>query len=139
MAVTPDKPGFAAAQAQLRDYFGEDVTFHFEAVRTWAPDVPINPSTGEPYDPAIAAATSNERTETVKCDVVFSARNPKAVATAIGEELAGAVVLIAGIADRANMEGAEVAEVRGERYQLIGSRPDGIGGVQRFLAWGKAE
>jgi hypothetical protein len=46
-------------------------------------------------------------------------------------------MLIADIADRARCEGAAVVVVREGRYHVTSMKPDGIGGLQRWLTFGR--
>jgi hypothetical protein len=126
----------------LREAFGEPCTFRWPAVETWPDGTPIDPLTERPYDPAIEPLTEAERTETVTCSVVFRAVGrgaPEAVSSAIGVLDANRIVLIADITDRSRIEGATSVDLRGERYVVDSTRPDGIGEMQRFLAFVRDE
>ena len=52
-AITPDLQGFRDAQSELRQLFGQDITFQAKAAATWPLGTPIDPETNEPYDPTI--------------------------------------------------------------------------------------
>jgi hypothetical protein len=138
VGLDPDKAGFADAQRRLREAFGEPCTFRWPAVDTWPDGTPIDPLTERPYDPSIEPASEVQRTETVTCSVVFRAvgrMQPEPVSSAIGVLDANKIVLIADITDRNRIEGATEVDVRGERYVVDSTRPDGIGEMQRFLAY----
>lgn len=149
-AVTPDLEGFRAAQAQLREQFGEDITFSAPASPTWPAGTPIDPETNRPYDPTIEPEEGGEMTEvgTIKCGIVY---RPMGLSrrgidndiqtTAVGNFEEGAIVLIADPDDYAanSIEMATQFDSHGETY-LIGQTEEdqlGPGNVQRVLIYGE--
>lgn len=144
MAVTPDLAGFTEAQRRGRELFGEDVVFLEAAEVTFAPDVPLDPETGEPFDPTVRPSASAQASAVVNCNVAFKAINRAGIGGdvtggALGEMERTHVMLIADIDDRATIEGAREFEVRGDRFLISSAKPDGIAGVQRMLVYGRRE
>lgn len=138
--MEPDIDGFVAAQRELRDAFGEEIVFTGSVTVTWPVDTEIDPETGEPYDPLIEPVSSGSpQTATVKCNVAF-----RTAPTTAGAEFAafGAVendhvMLIADIDDQSTIEPMTDFTCRGARFKIESKRPDGVGGVQRFLVYGR--
>lgn len=142
MSLAPDLDGFTDAQRRLRGAFGEEIVFLFPEEVTWPPDTAIDPETGRPYDPVIEPSGSTQPTATVKCNVVFKAINRagisgEAEATAVGWLEAGNMMLIADITDRATIDGAVRFQARDELWDIHSTLEDGIGGVQRYLVFGR--
>lgn len=140
--VTPDLAGFVDAQQRLRDAFGEQITFLAEPSVTFPPGTPTDPETGKPYDPVIAATGSAQASAAVKCDVVFRAVNRAGVTggetfEAIGITDATHIMLIADISARTTIESCVDFDCRGERFKITAQKPDGVGGVQRWLIYGR--
>jgi hypothetical protein len=142
VAVSPDFAGFADAQTRLRDHFGDEVTFKFEPQPTYPPNTPLDPETGLPYDPVVAATDITQATTTVKCNIVFKAINRAGIsgdveASALGFIEAGDIMLIADIAERDQIDGAIEFVVRDEVWLIVATRVDAIGTVQRYLVFGR--
>lgn len=58
MPITPDIAGFEAAQVRLREQFGQEVPFYFASASTYPDGTPMDPETGQPYDPTIEPIAS---------------------------------------------------------------------------------
>lgn len=130
--------GFAAAQRRLRAQFGEDVVFYAPQTGVvYPPGTPIDPQTGTPYDPTIEPDEAVDQSVTVKCDVSFTAAGPDAEYSAAGITERTHVMLIADIDDRPAIEPAVEFQCRGDMYAITSQKPDGIGGLQRYLVWGR--
>ena len=137
MGVTPDHTGFRDAQRKLREHFGEEITFFGPPIVTYPPDTPIDPQTGEPYDPTIEAVDNVSPEARVKCDVVFTTAGPDVEFSAAGTTERTHVMLIADIDDQPAISPAQEFECRGEGYRVTSQKADGIGGLQRYLVWGR--
>lgn len=137
--VTPDHAGFRDAQRRLREHFGEPVEFLTPAVRTYPEGTALDPETGEPYDPTVRPITTSDGSATVSCTVAFRTTRPDGAADfdAIGVVEEAHVMLIADIDDRGACEPADRFIVRAERYRIVAQKPDGVGGVQRWLVYGR--
>ena len=129
--------GFVAAQRKLRSQFGEEITFFGPPIVTWPPDTPIDPQTGTPYDPTIEAVDNVSQEVRVKCNVVFTAAGPDVEFSAAGTTERTHVMLIADIDDAPAISPALEFECRGEGYRVTSQKADGIGGLQRYLVWGR--
>ena len=134
MADGPDLAGFADAQERLRGHFGEPVVFLRPAEEDWGPGVEFDPETGNPYDPMAVPVASARASAAVNCDVAFRGRDEDIEWSALGFVEAEDALLICSIAAASAASGAESALLRGEEYLVVSQRPDGIGGVQRFLS-----
>lgn len=130
----PDLGGFADAQERLRGHFGELVVFLRPPEFEWPADVELDPETGKPYDPMAEPELTAQASGAVRCDVAFRGRDEDVKWTALGFTEAEDVLLISSIAAASAASGARSAIVRGEEYLVVAQRPDGIGGIQRFLS-----
>jgi hypothetical protein len=141
---TPDLAGFADAQERLRGEFGEEVAFLFPAEVTWPADTAIDPESGEPYDPAVRAASSAVASAAVDCTIAFKAINRAGVSgnetnSPIGVVPSTHIMAICGSAAASAASGAIHMDVRGERFHVTSQKFDGVGGLQRFLSYGRLE
>lgn len=138
MAVTPDHTGFRDAQRKLREHFGEPVEFLTPASHAYPPGTQLDPETSEPYDPAIRPINTQDSSTAVTCDVALrTAIEGEADFSAIGAVEQSHVMLIADIDDRGLCEPADRFILRGEIFRVIAQKPDGVGGVQRWLVFGR--
>lgn len=140
--IVADLAGFAAAQRRLRANFGEPITFLGPPVSTWPPDTPLDPETNLPYDPVLAATTTTNEQSVVNCDVVYKAVNRAGIGgasetSALGWIETGNMMLIADISDRALIDGKASFIARGEHWDIHATVADGIGGIQRYLIYGR--
>lgn len=134
MVDGPDLAGFADAQERLRTHFGELVVFLRPPEFEWPVDTELDPETLKPYDPMIEPTVTAQASAGVNCDVAFKGRDEDIEWSALGLTEAEDVLLISSIAAASAASGAESAIVRGEEYLVVAQRPDGIGGIQRFLS-----
>lgn len=148
--MKPDLEGFRGAQAKLRAEFGEDIPFFAPTGTTYPPGTPLDPESGEPYDPTILPTASGFASASVRCNVVsrplgLSRRgiDTDAQITAIGNLEEGQVVLITGYEDyhddslAIDLDDATECIVHGERY-VLGMRDEdqlGDGDPARVLIW----
>lgn len=138
MSLDPDISGFAAAQTELRDQFGEDIVFLQETEVTFPPGTPVDPETGKPYDPAIEPTASGQASAVVKCNVAFRSANESVEFGALGITEATRIMLICDLDDRDVIEPANEFICREERYAISAQRPDGLGPtLQRWLVYGR--
>lgn len=136
--VVPDLAGFTEAQRRLRGGFGEDVTFYQRAELTYPPDTPVDPETGEPYDPTIEPTVETQPSATVNATVAFrSLSEDQEDTSALGQIERTHVLVVADITDRAQIDNAVEFDWHGDRYKVESQKSDGIGGEQRFLTWGR--
>jgi hypothetical protein len=131
-----DLAGFAAAQRRLRAQFGETAVFLQPPQFTYPSGTPIDPDTHRPYDPVIQPTASAQASAAVNVTVAFATANPEDEAP-LGFVERTRVMLIADLADRARCEGAAAVVVREGRYQVTSMKPDGIGGLQRWLTFAR--
>jgi hypothetical protein len=136
--VVPDLAGFTEAQRRLRGGFGETVTFYKAEVSSYPPGTPIDPETGEPYDPTVEPDSTTQDNAAVKATVAFrSLSDDQEDTSALGQVERTHVLVIADIADRPQIDGAIEFVWHADRYKVQAQKPDGIGGEQRFLTWGR--
>lgn len=140
LSVTPDKAGFAAAQQRLRDKLGMDVTFYGPVVASYAPDVPLDPETGAPYDPMITPTASAAASATVRCSIV---QRPFALPQFHGADSAegwGSHNDVSAImdADSGRSIASAVSFGYGDHLFTVRSTMfDGIGDIQRYVVHGE--
>jgi hypothetical protein len=135
---TADLPGLTDAQRRLRGMFGVVVTFWDEPTADYPPGTPLDPDTGTPYDPTIKPVLASAATASALCTVAFrSTSEDQEEMDAIGLADRTHVQLIADIDDRPLIENAVEFDLRGDRYKVEARKPDGIGGDQRWLTWGR--
>lgn len=136
--AAPDLAGFADAQERLRDHFGEVVVFLFPLERTYPPGTRIDPETQMPWDPTIEPSGTAQASASASCTV---ATRPFGKDDVEESALAGVErdhIMLAGDLELSSLaSGAVDFEVRGDRYKVTSMRPDGIGGVQRWLTFGR--
>jgi hypothetical protein len=135
--VAPDLAGFTDAQQRLRERFGEPVVFLSDVQLQFAAGTQFDAETGMPYDPVLEPTASAQASATVRCDVAFRAIGNEVDFSALGAVEQTHVMLIADIADRAACEPCDEFVCRGERFQVTAQKPDGIGGLQRWLVFGR--
>lgn len=137
MEVTPDRAGYVEAQERLRRVLGESVILLQPASRTYPMGTPLDPETGEPYDPLVKPTASAQASAVVQARVAFRGGKVDSVeASPAGYfEDADAVVICSSAAASA-ASGATGMVIRDERYEIRTSRLDGIAGVDRFLIFG---
>lgn len=136
----PDLPGYADAQAALRQRFGERVDFLHAASVTFPPGTAIDPETQMPYDPTVEPASSAVPTASAWCTIATKPSKVVPVTPGpIGFVESDDVMVATDLAASAVVSGAEHMVVRDERYLITAMKPDGIAGRQRWLTFGKRE
>lgn len=142
MAVNgPDLAGFRAAQDRLRSQMGADVVFHIPEEAEWAPDVPIDPETHQPYDPFASptAGTGGSRDVTLRVIVVTALAATRAMddrdMSPIGGLSSENIVLDIAATDGPKIAGATTVTVFGDLFKLEELRPDGLDVTNRLIAY----
>ena len=125
-----DLAGFTDAQKRLREEFGEAVRFERPGVATYPAGTKLGED-GKPLDPLVQPIGETDFNTVVKCNVAFRSKDP--AGDQAGWHDVEHVRLIADISDRDKIDGATHALLRGQRYEVVSTTPDGIGGVQRYL------
>lgn len=134
--VAPNLTGFWAALKQKRAAFAEPVTFTRPAAHVWPPDTPIDPETGLPYDPVLAAqATETEEIE-VPANVAIRGQEDADVNAAGWFDNTHALAIV-DLDRRGDVENATHFVARDVRYQIVVSRADGVAGDDRYLTYGR--
>lgn len=140
---TADLAGFADAQQRLRGQFGEEVTFFYPEQFLYPAGTPIDPETGEPYDPTVVPISASAASAVVRCNFGFystvAQRGEQAEDVAAGKFDKTHVLLIADIAAASAIAPAVDFEARGTRFRVEAQKPDGIGALQRYLVWGRSK
>lgn len=137
-AAEPDLAGFAEAQGRLRDHFGEVVVLLRPTAHSWPSGTPLDPESGEPFDPVLAAqGSASMASAQITANI---AERPFGRAdvewTNIGARETDDVMLIADVGASAALASATRFEARGTHYEMRSWRFDGIGGIQRAIAFG---
>lgn len=147
MPVTPDIEGFVNAQVRLREQFGQDVPFYFGSASVWPPGTPLDPETGNPYDPTILPVSSGAPSAMVpNVSVVhrpmgLSRRGiaGEEVTTAVGRFEEGEAALIVGPADfdTYSLDEAKWVEVHEEEWEITSFDADALGSndTQRYILY----
>jgi len=134
----PDLAGFAEAQSRLRTHFGEPVLFIWPAEKTWPPGTKLDDETGEPYDPMIEPVSTDPDERLALGDVArrpFQHEDVEFSAPGMVEREHVMVAMDGGYASAASA--ADSFIVGGSEYELPSGRFDGIGELQRYLAFGR--
>lgn len=135
---TPDLAGFRQAQGRLRSQFGETVVFIGPGSVTFPPGTTVDPDTGRPYDPTIEPTAQVPDERLASATVAFrTAVGEGGDATAIGWVQDSTVMLSSDLTASAAAADAVDVEIRGRRYKITEMRPDGIGGLHRWVTWAK--
>jgi hypothetical protein len=134
----PDLAGFADAQHRLRTAFGEPIVFIWPAAETWPPGTQLDDETGKPYDPTIQPLSTTPHNRLAVGDVArrpFNTEDVEFAAPGMVEREHVMVSMDLPYASAAS--GADSFTVGGSEYKLTSTRPDGIGELQRILAFGR--
>lgn len=120
--------GFRDAQARLREQFGQTIPFFIPLEATWPAGTPLDPETGQPYDPTITPESGGDfaQLDIEKVSVVYrpmglSRRGVEddVRSTAIGRMEEGMAALIIGPETWDDeIENATEAIVNLERYTI---------------------
>jgi hypothetical protein len=140
--IKPDTDGFRDAQRRLRQELGAAATFYMRSPATWAPDEPIDPDTGRPFDPFAEPASGGEDREVVKL-VSYVAR-PLTSGRALGGDSAAAPIgnvdmttaaVIVDVDDYPEVKDAHRVKVADTVYDVEMWRFDTLGPVERTIAY----
>lgn len=166
MSDSPDLAGFVDAQKRLRSKLGRSVTFFTPLTPIYPSSVgsgKIDPETHLPYDPVIQPAgfrvpasggaasgfvpagsqASGYASASATCSVVYhpldtsEIRRPPVAGTPFGNRDKANKDLIADPSDLAVFERATWFLLDGEGYRIELIKPDGIGGLQRYVIYGE--
>lgn len=123
MIPAPNTPGFIEAQERLIDQLGTDVGIHTRTAAVYAPDVSIDPESGEPYDPtAVPTQGGGFTTVIVRGATVrrlIARGGPDQVDDSPGGVMReGHAVLAVKIADQPKVADADEATIAGMRYRI---------------------
>lgn len=148
----PDLAGFAQAQDRKRAQLGSTITFLWPTVVTFAPGVPVSPTSGQPYDPTVHPASASQASASATCGVFFKAVNRggasnSEVSTPIGHDEMTRVFLTLASADGQTVRGlgvnapssGEATEFifHGNRFKVYSIKQDEIvAGYDRTLVYG---
>lgn len=135
---SPNFEGFRAAQATLRQHFGQDLAFISYPDEEYPPGTEINPESGQPYDPEVEPLDSTKVETIVRCSVVTTpirggGQNDNVVKKAIGWLKDGGIVLIVDIEDYHLVRDATEVEYAGNVYTIRDDHHDYLGPVDRWL------
>lgn len=127
----PDLAGFREAQLTLIAKLGADVPFFSPVAPSYPPGTPIDPESGQPFDPSIAALASGFTSAAVRCGVAIRPvgvqKDNMLSALGIMEEGKGLLLVPQLAYENANLDGATQCEVHGERWTIEQRDLDGIG------------
>jgi hypothetical protein len=133
----PDTDGFRDAQDRLIEGLGEDVTFITPEPKVYAPDVMLDPETGEPFDP-IAEPISGGGETAVTLRVVpiegHQRADDETEVRPMGLMDTLSPVFIVHSGDAPQLEGAVYVDHNGERYHITDVKNDD----DRYLVYTEA-
>lgn len=141
MAVEPDLAGFAEAQSRLRQKLGQDVAFYGPVTLTFPANTPLDPETGQPYDPTISGSAASA-SGMVRCSVKRDVIHTQTVDTAAGIGGATHVVLLADDtpANRAVILPAESFVVTSAAFKVERTKLDPpVREAGRIVVFGRAK
>lgn len=129
----PDLDGFRAASEQLRDQMGKALVYLTPTETTWLEGTPLDPETGDPWDPTIEPLASGFTSASATTIVVLPGatdRVAKEVEAAIGRIEVGDAALIIGREswDKASLEDATLVRIYDDDWELADARFDSVGG-----------
>jgi hypothetical protein len=141
MVVQPNLAGYVAAQRRLRDMLGQDVTFLVAGTDTYPPGTVMDPETGRPVDPYVEPTSSGATEVVVRASVVtrplIGDPNDQARITPVGDIASDQIAFLVDNDDFEPIRNAHEAHVYGVAYRINDKRPDGIGGLQRWIIFGE--
>lgn len=139
----PNLADMTAAQARLRKYTGQEVTFYFAAVLTWPEGTQLDPESGRPFDSQVEPESEEAPAPiTIKCSVAFrptQGLSEDTAETAIGDIKQNQVVLIMSLSEMETVAKATSFDVKGDNFKVKKTTPDGIGSDWRGLIWGERQ
>lgn len=147
MPVTRDTNGFIDAMKRMRVAMGTQVPFYKTTTPTYPLGTALDPESGKPHDPTIAASGgANTSSVTLTVGVyrgrVPAGREDDTVETAIGRLEEGEALLDVDVDeyDDNALDDATEVEVFGERYEIFDRDRDQVDGIEhRVLAWVRKE
>lgn len=134
--TVPSLTEFRGAMERKRAAFAETVTFSKPGAHVWPPDTAIDPETGLPYDPVLAAEATELDTVDVPANVAIRGQED-AKQNAAGWFDNTHALAIVDLARRGDVEDATHFVARGVQYQVVVSRADGVVGEDRYLIYGR--
>lgn len=135
--MLPDIAGFRAAQEELIDKLGQDVTFHVPHAPTYPLGTVLDPETGKPHDPTIRPTNPGDDDVVVRCTVVYRPIQGEddVQGGPGGVRRTSQMALALKVADFPAVEDARTATVNGVGFKLTDIVPDGLTEVQRYIAF----
>lgn len=123
----PDVDGFRDAQNLLNDTLGEDVAFIALEPKVWPVGTPLDPETGEPFDPTVKPASGGgEITTVVRCTPIegrVRAEDPTRISpSGVRDTEQQAFSVKSG--DYPAIQDAVYVDHNGERYHVTDVRND---------------
>lgn len=134
--MEPDLDGFREASITLRAAMGREVVFLTPTETVWPEGTPLDPQTGEPYDPVIQPLASGWASAAVPDALVVvpggSVRVDTVTNQPIGEIEAGQAVVIIAAASYAipQVEAATRVVLFDGTYDITEADPDSVGGEE---------
>lgn len=148
MTVTPDFAGFDDAQRRLRGMFARVVVIHTTTPPSYPLGTPLDPESGEPYDPTIAPSSGGADVSQVVNARVVGGAFLGAGAAAFGAREEEDALGMHSTADKAltldpelydDVKDATSFEVDGQTYHVEQVILDEIAQSQRVVVYGRAE
>lgn len=133
---TPDLGYYADAQRRHRADFGERVDFSGEPEVTFPPGTPVDPETGEPYDPRVEPTEEVVPSASAICNVAWRSSSDDADSGALGEMDSTNVLLITDEDRGPLLAGMVGFELRGQQYVITAQKADAAW-QQRWLVYGR--
>lgn len=142
MTDAPDTDGFVAAQRRLLTDLGGPVVFRVPQPATYAPEVALNPETGQPYDPTVVPTSGGDFAEVVVTGTATPVRAlalDDAQTEPVGILPAGDMAVLIDSADEPSIDGATEFVVREQRYRITSMVGKGMRGVTyQYAVFGEA-
>jgi hypothetical protein len=135
--VGPAVEGFRDAQAALREALGVDAAFLIASEPEWPPGTPLDPETGNPYDPFLEPVNPTTDTEViVRCSFVHRPlQGIDPAASPIGAGDLGDAALIIPLERYDDVRTATRVRVGVELWDIQQFRYDVALGTERWLAY----
>lgn len=135
--MEPDLAGFRDAMERKRQAFAEPIVLIGPVEGTWPDGTPLDPETGQPYDPTIEPVASGQASAVIDAEFVWSSTQDPEDSPAFGRIDTAHPMLIAASAAASAVEGKSHFEARGDRFQITATHFDGITGIERLLIYGE--
>lgn len=137
----PDIDGWRDAHERLIDALGVSIEFRVPTPRVWASNVPVDPETGEPYDPTAVPVSGGEMTPVlITSGPVFRAIKPEdpIFQTVAGVRRGEDVAVIVKEVDEPRIRDATEFTLFNIDYRVTEIIEDGLVSRDRFIAYGEA-